>query len=65
MALDWPPRNSITGTAHRISSVGAQSPFFGKISDRFISDFTEEMGKREVKTLAKETVNWYTEEEDE
>ena len=39
-----------------------QSPFFGKISDRFISDFTEEMGKREVKSLAKETINWYTEE---
>jgi hypothetical protein len=42
-----------------------ESPFFGKISDAFIRDFQESMGKREVKTLAKETINWYTEEEDE
>lgn len=37
------------------------SPLFDKISEAFIRDFQENMGKREVKSLAKETINWHIE----
>lgn len=39
----------------------SDSPLFSKINDAFIRDFQEYMGKREVKSLAKETINWHIE----